>query len=126
MVFECAQEVGAELVGAGLDVLHVVLLQELGEESLGEIFRFVNRIAASPEVGLERVPVGLAQHGERLLRRGGVFGPGGVDHAPPRGPEIGVAYVHAHIVSNTRPAAGDRGEMLVSPRGLAVRGESPA
>jgi hypothetical protein len=69
MVFECAQEVGAELVGAGLDVLHVVLLQELGEESLGEIFRFVNRIAASPELGIERVPVGLAQRSERILIR---------------------------------------------------------
>src|SRR5207248_761129 len=83
-----------------------VLFQEPGEELLGQVWGLVGRVALAADEGVEGIPVGAAQGGQRLtgLRRGSVAGgddqapAGGGELAGGAGPEFGVGGGHARIV----------------------------
>src|SRR2546425_1103115 len=58
------------------------LFQKPGEQLLGEVLGQVSGMALPADEGVERVPVGAAQLGQRRLRGGRVALPGRKDHAP--------------------------------------------
>ena len=76
VVFEGGEEVGAEASLVWADGLQVVPAQEAGEESLGEVFGVGLGFAAPPEVGVEWVPVVVAEGFERVALVGGGGGVG--------------------------------------------------
>ena len=59
-----------------------VALEDVGEEVLGQVPRLLGRVAAVPDVGVDGIPVRLAEARQRLpgLRR---VAAGGRDHAAP-------------------------------------------
>src|SRR5262249_43443949 len=61
-----------------------VLLQQAGEERLGEVLGLVGVVPAAADVGVERVPVETAQVGQRVVGLGRRLLLGGDDQAPPR------------------------------------------
>ena len=64
-------------------MLEIAPLEQRGEEPLRQIARIVGVRAAPTDVGVERIPVGLAQRRQRGARRGRVVAAGGHDQAPP-------------------------------------------
>src|SRR5207302_11348957 len=64
-VFELSQKKGSKLTALGIGGLEIILLQELREEGLGEILGIVRAGHMPPGIGVKRVPVNLAQGGQR-------------------------------------------------------------
>ena len=65
-VSQRGQQKGAKPTLLRIDIGQEVLLQKLGEEALGQVPRLFGAVALMADVGVERLPVGLA---ERLQGR---------------------------------------------------------
>ena len=72
-MFEGGEQKGAEFAFFGLNLAEVVLVEELGEEGLGEVLGSRGVVAVSAEEGVEGEPVGFAEGAEGL----GAFWGGG-------------------------------------------------
>src|SRR5207245_2190013 len=99
------EQVGAEPAAGAVGGGEVVLLQEAGEERLGQVLGGVVVVATAADISINRVPVQPAQVGQRLpgVRGGRVLSRG--DQAPAGGGE------HDPIIPDRRgrltfPAAG--------------------
>jgi hypothetical protein len=64
-VLQRGEQEGAELAAFGGEAFEVVLLQKAGEERLHEILRVLLRLPLPAHEGVERIPIRLAQLGQR-------------------------------------------------------------
>ena len=67
MVIDAAEEKIAQLPAIRIGGANGVLFQKAREETLGEIFRILRRMAAAPDVSVNGIPVGFAELAERGL-----------------------------------------------------------
>ena len=86
-VLQRGEEEGAELAALGGEAFEVVLLQKAGEERLHEILRVLLRLPLPAHEGVERIPIRLAQLGQRPFGVRRRFAPGRQHHGPARGDE---------------------------------------
>src|SRR5262249_24238592 len=70
-VLAAGEQEGAELPPRRVGVVQKVLLQEPGEELLGQLLGPVGGTDLPAEVGVERIPVAAAEAGQGLARLGG-------------------------------------------------------
>ena len=76
------QEKRAEATAIGPQGLEVAPFQQRGKESLREVPRVVDIDAATTDVGVEWIPVGLTERCERVARCGRIVAARGHDQAP--------------------------------------------
>ena len=88
------QQERAELPLLAIDPGQRPGLQQRGEEGLGQVLGRVRVVVVAADVGVDRLPVRLAEHGQRVLGAGLVAVAGGEDQAPVGGLE-GVGRGHA-------------------------------
>src|SRR5262249_36741891 len=70
------------------DVSDVILLQQAREKALRQVFGLGRVVSAAPNVGVKRIPIGLAEFGQSLLELGRVFFAHGQNGAPMRGAKL--------------------------------------
>src|SRR5262245_36141642 len=66
-MFEGCQQERAELAALAPGVLQIIPLQQPDEEALCQVFRLRRGEASSPQIGINRRPVGAAQFRQSLL-----------------------------------------------------------
>jgi len=84
IVLQRGEQERAETPALAIRRLDVVLFEQLGEEPLNQVFGLLLRIPAPAQVGVQRVPVRLAQVGERRARVGVLRIARGDDQCPLR------------------------------------------
>ena len=81
-MFHGREQKGAEPSALPVGLGHPVSLQQAGEELLRQILGIGRRAAATAGVGIERIPVGLAQVSQGVVGARGVAVPGRQHHRP--------------------------------------------
>jgi hypothetical protein len=84
-MLERGQQERAEAAQAGRHVVDEAALEEAREERLGEILRVLRVVAAAADVGVQGIPVVLAQPAERRVRPRGIAVGAGRQHDAPVG-----------------------------------------
>src|SRR6266536_2504603 len=82
-MIETGEQEGTELAAVGADRLEIILGEEPGEELLDEVLGVVGLVAAAPDIGVQRVPIGGAKLFEGASGFRGIV-LAGSDYNPPR------------------------------------------
>ncbi len=90
-MFQCGQQKRTEPSARFVGVGEIILFEQAREKFLREVLRVGRRMAQPPHISIKRMPISLAEPGQRVARPRGVVASGGDHHRPVRRDKRGLA-----------------------------------